>query len=94
MENEPELSAALVTALSSPDPAVTSCQEEMGQVMGRIQALAFDDEFDPDVRDRVIRALGFVWFSSLLAWVNGWAGITAAGDELASAAHLLLDQYR
>jgi hypothetical protein len=34
-----------------------------------------------------------VWFSALLGWVNGWVGITQAGDELASAAHLMLDQY-
>jgi hypothetical protein len=34
-----------------------------------------------------------VWYSSLVGWVNGWVGIAEAGDELDSAAHLMLDQY-
>jgi hypothetical protein len=93
MENDPDLSAAVVTALSSNDPYVAGCQEEVGEVMTRIQALAFPDDFDSDTAARISRALGHVWFSSLLAWVNGWRGIGVAGDELASASHLLLDQY-
>jgi AcrR family transcriptional regulator len=93
MENDPDLSAAVVTALSSNDPYVARCQEDVGEVMTRIQALAFPDDFDTDTAARISRALGHVWFSSLLAWVNGWRGIGVAGDELASASHLLLDQY-
>jgi len=93
MERKPRLSAAVVTALSSSDAGVAECQEEVGLVMGRIQQHAFDDTFDPVVRDQIIRMLGHVWFSSLVGWVNGWVGIGQAGDELASAAHLLLDQY-
>lgn len=61
--------------------------------MARIQALAFPDEFDPVTERRIIDALEFIWFSSLLAWANGWVGIGDAGERLSSAAHLLLDQY-
>jgi AcrR family transcriptional regulator len=93
MENDPRLSAAVVTALSSPDRHVAQCQIEVGAVMNRIQSRAFPDDFDPDVELHVIKALGHVWFSSLVGWVNGWLGIGAAGDELATAAHLMLDQY-
>ncbi len=93
MEREPALTAALVMAMSSPDPGVADCQREMGEIMGRIQALAFPDDFDPVIEKRVIDALEFIWFSSLLAWANGWVAIGDAGERLSSAAHLLLDQY-
>ncbi|HEY5154757.1 MAG TPA: TetR family transcriptional regulator [Acidimicrobiales bacterium] len=93
MEKEPELSAAVITALSSPDPAVAECQRDMTEVMARIQAQAFPPEFDPEIQARIIRVLGFIWFTSLLAWVNDWVGASDTGEELASAAHLLLDQY-
>jgi AcrR family transcriptional regulator len=93
MEREPRLSAAVVTALSSPEPTVVDCQREVGTVMDRIQSVAFPEDFDPVLRARITRALGHVWYSSLVGWVNGWFGVGAAGDELASAAHLMLDQY-
>ena len=93
MEKEPQLSAAVITALSSPDPAVAECQRDMTTVMARIQAQAFPPDFDPEIQARIIRVLGFIWFTSLLAWVNDWVGSADTGEELASAAHLLLDQY-
>jgi AcrR family transcriptional regulator len=57
MEREPALTAALVTAMSSPDAGVAECQREMGLVMGRIQANAFPEQFDPDIQQRVIDAI-------------------------------------
>jgi AcrR family transcriptional regulator len=93
MEREPQLSAAVVQALTSSDPSVTLCQSEMNDVMSRIQSRAFPDDFPVEVSAGVIRTLQHVWFSALLGWVNGWMGISAASDELATAAHLLLDHY-
>lgn len=93
MEREPTLSAALITALSSPDPEVVECQREVTRIMAGIQATAFPPDFDPHLQAGIIRTLGHVWFSALLGWVNGWSGISQAGEELATASHLLLDQY-
>ncbi len=93
MEKEPDLSAAVMKALSSPDPQAAVCQQEVGEVMDRIQAQAFPPGFDADTQAAIVRTLGHVWFSSLIGWVNGWVGIREAGAELATAAHLLLDQY-
>lgn len=93
MERDPKLSAAVVTALSKPDPQVAECQEEVTLVMNRIQGVAFPPDFDPELRQRINSALGHVWFASLLGWVNGWGGIADAGAELSSAVHLVLDQY-
>jgi TetR/AcrR family transcriptional regulator, cholesterol catabolism regulator len=93
MERDPQLSAAVVTALSSNDAKVADCQREVGTVMDRIQSLAFPEDFDQALKWRITRALGHVWFSSLVGWVNGWFGMSETGDELDSAAHLMLDQY-
>lgn len=93
MEASPNLSEAVVTALSSSDPHAARCQREVGLVMNTVMADAFPDDFDQVKRDDIARVLGHVWFSSLLGWTNKWYGINQAGDELEIAAHLLLDQY-
>jgi AcrR family transcriptional regulator len=93
MERDPKLSAAVVTALTKPDPQVAECQEEVTIVMTRIQAVAFPADFDQELRERIFSALSYIWFATLLGWVNGWGGIGEAGAELSSAVHLILDQY-
>jgi AcrR family transcriptional regulator len=93
MEAEPQLSEAVVTALTSTDPHAARCQREVGAVMNEIIAAAFPPDFDAAVRDDIVRVLGHVWFSSLVGWVNRWFGINRVGDEVEVETHLLLDQY-
>jgi AcrR family transcriptional regulator len=88
-EAEPLLMAAMVTAISSPDPAVSPCQRDVTAVMGALLAEPMRG-VDPQLRDGIVRTLSHVWYSALLGWVNGWATVGAVGDELESAARLLL----
>jgi TetR/AcrR family transcriptional regulator, cholesterol catabolism regulator len=88
-ERQPQLTAAMITAISSPDPAVSGCQREITAVMAAVLAEPMSD-IDPKLRAGVVRALSHVWFSALLGWVNGWTNVGAVGEELESAARLLL----
>jgi AcrR family transcriptional regulator len=89
MERRPLLAAALITAISSPDPAVSECQQETTVVMGQVLSTAMDG-VDGELRETVVRILSHVWFSTLLGWVNGWYPVRQVGDDLEDAARLLL----
>lgn len=89
MERRPSLAAALITAISSPDPAVSEFQQETTVVMGEVLSSAMDG-VDAELRDTVVRILSHVWFSTLLGWVNGWYPVSQVGDDLEDAARLLL----
>ncbi|CAN5876668.1 TetR family transcriptional regulator [soil metagenome] len=93
MEREPRLSAAVVTALLSPDRGAAACQEDVSASMTRILSGALGDDFDPAFQAQVTRTLGHVWFSSLIGWVNGWSGMAKVADEVELATHLVLDSY-
>src|SRR5262249_25905116 len=88
-ERQPQLTAAMVTAISSPDPAVSGCQREVTAVMAAVLAGPMRD-VAPRLRPGIGRALSHVWFSALLGGVNGWTNVGAVGEELESAARLLL----
>jgi len=93
MEREPKLTAALITAISSPDPGAASCQDEVRAAMGRVLIRALPDDFDDTIQAQVIRVLNFVWYGALLGWVNGWEGTDNVSREINDATHLLLDQF-
>jgi TetR/AcrR family transcriptional regulator, cholesterol catabolism regulator len=88
MERQPRLTAALITAMSSPDPAVKPCQAEVGDIMFEVMAAAMP-ELDDELRHGVCQVLTHVWFSSLIGWVNGWGGGVDVAAEVEVAARLL-----
>ncbi len=47
---------------------------------------------DEALKAGVVRTLSHVWFSSLLAWVNGWTDVRGVGDDLEVATRLLLPE--
>jgi AcrR family transcriptional regulator len=87
MERNPTLTSALVTAIASPDPAVRESQHDVDHIMVTLVSEALRDV--PDA-DGVMRVLAWVWFASLIGWVNGWSNAGTVGDELERAARLLL----
>ena len=89
VEREPLRTAALVTATSSPDPAVRDCQAEIMAIMDRVLESAMDD-VDAERRTRIALTLRQVWFAWLLGWVNGWNDAATVKAELVSTARLLL----
>src|SRR5436190_3607819 len=89
MERHPQLAAALITAVTSPDPAITEYQREMMTILGDVLSLPMEG-IDEDLKDAVVRVLTHVWFATLLGWVNGWNGPAEVSDELELAARLLL----
>ncbi|HET6914706.1 MAG TPA: TetR family transcriptional regulator [Acidimicrobiales bacterium] len=89
LERRPLLASALVRALTSPDPGVASAAR---QVRGQIKemALPYLEGLSGEDVEGVVGVLSHVWNSSLIIWANGQAPISTVGDELESAARLLL----
>lgn len=89
VEREPLQAAALVTAGSTPDPAVRECQFELIVNQDAVLASAMGD-LDPVLKADIARTLRYVWFSVLLGWVNGWNDFDAISREFEVAVRLLL----
>ncbi len=89
LERRPLFTAALIRALSSPDPGVASAA-------GRVREQIYDItapilcEMPPDDVAGIVNVLAHVWNSSISAWANGRAPISSIGNDLESAARLLL----
>ncbi len=86
---EPVLFAALVTAITAPDPAVSECQAQVQHIVSAVLSFPLEG-IAPEIREGAVRVLAHVWFASLLGWVNGWTAMGQVADELEFAARLLL----
>jgi AcrR family transcriptional regulator len=92
MARQPKLSAALVRALSSPDPGV---RQSAAEVQGQIEAMASDIlvDLDPGLRSDIMAVLGHVWYSTLVAWANGRIDFDAVRAELDRAVRVLVSPH-
>ena len=89
----PLVTKAMLTAMSSSEAATVPLKHDIDSTLRAIIA----DVVDGDGRcktyadlDAIVRVLGSVWFAELTYWSNGLHASTSIGDNLASAAHLLL----
>ena len=90
LARDPRLSAAMVTALSSPEPDAANTKLEVYDTLRTIISGALDGATVPDL-DGVLRVLGYVWLAVLASWVGGMIDGTRMASDLTIAAHLLLD---
>lgn len=91
VERDPLQAAALVTACSSPDPAVRDCQVEMIALQDEIFTDAMG-ELDPVRKEQIASTLRQVWFATLLGWVNGWTDADSVSRDFEVAVRLLLEE--
>jgi AcrR family transcriptional regulator len=90
LEREPRVTAAMVGALSAPDPSVADRKREAFVTLNSIITLALDHTGDDDTRVGVVRVLGSVWFAGMIAFSTGMAGPGQMADDLEEATRLLL----
>ena len=91
LQQAPELTSSLVTALSSlssdDPPALEATREVYDTVTEIIRgATRLGEELKPEV----IRVLAMVWFAALFARVRGWEDPRQMGDDLENAVRLLI----
>ena len=88
-DNVPVLMSALVTALSTTDPAAAEYKMAVEREIRGLVEWAIHDTEGIDA-DGVARILGHVWFSAITRWVGGLAGDGSVATELRHGAYMLL----
>jgi TetR/AcrR family transcriptional regulator, cholesterol catabolism regulator len=89
LERQPELTRAMLTAMSSTDDGVIPTKQEVNATLRAIIADAVDGEHVPKLDD-IVHVLGALWFAELTFWSGGLSETSAMGDNLARAAALVL----
>ena len=89
LARRPQLTAALVTALTAPEPDTLEAKHGVEIVLHTIITGAVDGTALTDT-DGVVRTLGYVWLAVLSAWVGGSLDEHEMADDLETAARLLL----
>jgi AcrR family transcriptional regulator len=93
IERNPQLTRAVITALTAGDPAGAEASRGMTEALARIMRPAFPADVEPAVEASVANILGHVWFSTLVGWANGMGDTAWVSRELTEAAHRLTDVF-
>jgi AcrR family transcriptional regulator len=89
LERRPLLAAAFTRALAAPDPGVAAAALEVRAQIAAITAPILTGLTAVEV-DGIVSVISHVWNSALMNWANGRAPLSSIGNELESAARLLL----
>lgn len=90
MAKNPHVSAALMNGFTTPCEQNIAVEQSLGKITQAMLSSAFPVDHDEEHRDMVIRTIEHVWYSGLIAFVNGWMPIEQATQELDNAVALLL----
>jgi len=93
LERAPLVTKAMLSAMSSSEAAAVPLKHEIHSTLSAIIADVVDGDGHCTTfgdLDGIVRVLGSVWFAELTYWSNGLNPESSMGDNLASAAGLLL----
>jgi AcrR family transcriptional regulator len=93
MDRDPELTAAVIGAMTAGDPASVAAIGDVTRAMARIMQSAFPADVDPALEASAAKALGHVWWSATISWANGMGDVDWVADELREAAGLIADRF-
>jgi AcrR family transcriptional regulator len=89
LERQPEVTRAMLTAMSVADSDTAGIKHEIDETLRAIVADAVDGE-RVDNLDDIVWILGSVWFAELTSWSNGIPRERPMAEGLERAAQLLL----
>jgi AcrR family transcriptional regulator len=89
MDRDPNLTRAVVGAMTAGDPASVGAILEVTGAMARVMRSAFPPGVEPAVEASAAKVLGHVWWSATIAWTNGMADIDWVAAEIREAAELI-----
>ena len=93
LERAPLVTKAMLAAMSTTEEATVPLKHEIDSTLRAIIADVVDGDGHCSAfadLDGIVRVLGSVWFAELTYWSNGLTPSVSMGDNLASAAQLLL----
>lgn len=93
MERNPQLSNAVVTAMTAGDPAGVAAMREVTDTFARILRPAFPEGVDPSRQAAAATTLGHVWWSATIAWANGMGDMAWVADQLGQATELVAERF-